>query len=68
MRRSDCAVTVYDPQLSNQWASDSIKNAVKIISETRTIEGFEGKYVSPEYIRQCIFEDMMARAIPAGVA
>jgi hypothetical protein len=58
----------YDPRLSNQWSADAIKGAVTLISEIRTKEGFEGRYVSPEYIRQCILDDMMAKASPAGQA
>jgi hypothetical protein len=59
---------VYDPRLANQWSADAIKGAVNLISEIRIKEGFEGRYVSPEYIKQCILDDMMARAGPAGVA
>lgn len=58
----------YDPCLSNQWNADAIQEAVTLVSKIRTQEGFEGRYVSPEYIKQCILDDMMAKALPAGQA
>jgi hypothetical protein len=59
---------VYDPRLCNQWHADAIKAAVTVISEMRTHEGFEGRYVSHDYIKQCIIDDILVKSIPAGVA
>lgn len=63
---------IYDPRLCNQWQADDFKKntitAITVISEARTIEGFEGKYTDPNYIRQCVLENVLENAWPAGVA
>jgi hypothetical protein len=63
---------VYDPRLCNQWQADSFKKSViasvTVISESRSLDGFEGKYVDPQYIRKCVLENVLDTAYQAGVA
>lgn len=63
---------VYDPRLSNQWQADKFRkdviHSVTVISEARKSEGFEGKYTDGEYIKQCVLENVLEQAWPAGVA
>ena len=57
---------------ANQWASHWFASNTHLATEQiiteREQEGFEGKSVDREHVRQKVFEYWLEHALPAGVA